>query len=115
VGGLLRGVDGGVEMLELRGEAHPYFERIRHAMDVIKQSGLSWLTLYLERTALGLLPNGDASRNRCGVKGGEMASAEKRPPSSVVRTERPPAAIVHDHREREQNVTGRASRSHSIL
>jgi len=41
VGGLLRGVDGGVEMLELRGEAHPYFERIRHAMDVIKQSGLS--------------------------------------------------------------------------
>lgn len=72
----------------------------------------SW-TLYLERTVLGLLRN-VSSRNRCGVKGGEMAPAEKRPPSAV-RTERPPAAIVHDHREREQNVTGRASRSHSIL
>jgi len=36
VGGLLRGVDGGVEMLELRCEAHPYFERICHAMDVVK-------------------------------------------------------------------------------
>lgn len=36
VGGLLGGVDGSVEMLELRGEAHPYFERIRHAVVVAK-------------------------------------------------------------------------------
>jgi len=36
VGGLLRGVDGGVEMLELRCEAHSYFERIRHAIDVVE-------------------------------------------------------------------------------
>lgn len=36
MGGLLGGVDGGIEMLELGGEAHSYFERIRHAMVIVK-------------------------------------------------------------------------------
>ena len=31
VSGFLGGVDGGVEVLELRGETHAYFERVGHS------------------------------------------------------------------------------------